>query len=88
MCSLPLLYRLKWEISFGKGKGSSVFKVYHKQEVCEQSLPIRLFCVTSSLEIHLKKEYAPDDCTNIRKAKACLIITLRNANTYGLLLTS
>lgn len=44
--SLPLLYRLNWKVPLGRERGSWVFKVYHKWEVCEQSLPMRLRIVS------------------------------------------
>lgn len=58
--SLPLLYRLNWKVLLGRERGSWVFKVYHKWEVCEQSLPMRLRTVShyflkSNLQ---KKEYS------------------------------
>lgn len=87
--SIPLLYRLKWVVPLGRERGSWVLEVYHKWEVCEQSLSMRLrFVLHHFLKAICKKKYTPYNCTKGEKSSTCLIITLRNASTSGLSLTS
>lgn len=87
--SLPLLYRLKWVVPLGRERGSWVLEVYHKWEVCEQSLSMRLrFVLHHFLKAICKEKYTPYNCTKGEKSSTCLIITLGNASTSGLSLTS